>query len=279
MVGNCNILYISCIQYNTGKIDKSYLQTILLTYLFIGSYPKHIEYLHFKSFKNVILGKIWNVRLNGTFKSLIYKHLSFFFIYLMQIISNVIIQIYIFLFQRLIPVDSGNDLFIYKAPDVPTSKVYTIRPYHSTDQQQIYSVCQRTCKDGLEDSHPLSDSMKEIAADRFVLFLLFWFILIIYYWNVYCVNVYRIVGPYVTLHPELCMVVEEDDTIVGYACAALDCKKYRLKQEDSWIPEMCSKYPQNDDDKNLSKFGQVIYWHIKFFFLLTMVVKYVLGLY
>lgn len=62
--------------------------------------------------------------------------------------------------------DSGNDLFVYKAPDVPTSKVYTIRPYLPSDELQVYSVCQRTCKDGLEDNHPLPDNMKDIIADR-----------------------------------------------------------------------------------------------------------------
>lgn len=63
--------------------------------------------------------------------------------------------------------DSGNDLFVYKAPDVPTSKVYTIRPYQPTDEAQVYSVCKRTCKDGLEDNPlPLPDNMKNIAADR-----------------------------------------------------------------------------------------------------------------
>lgn len=69
-------------------------------------------------------------------------------------------------FQRLIPVDSGNDLFVYKAPEVPTSKVYTIRPYLPADEQKIYAVCRRTCKDGLEDSHPLPPTAKYIVPDR-----------------------------------------------------------------------------------------------------------------
>lgn len=42
--------------------------------------------------------------------------------------------------QRLIPVDSGNDLFIYKAPEVPSSKIYTIRPYLSSDEEAVYAV-------------------------------------------------------------------------------------------------------------------------------------------
>lgn len=45
------------------------------------------------------------------------------------------------LFQRLIPVDSGNDLFVYKAPEVPSSKIYTIRPYLASDENAVYSLC------------------------------------------------------------------------------------------------------------------------------------------
>lgn len=33
--------------------------------------------------------------------------------------------------QRLMPIDSGNDLFIYKLPDVPTSNYYINSSIHS----------------------------------------------------------------------------------------------------------------------------------------------------
>ncbi|XP_076265863.1 O-GlcNAcase isoform X3 [Rhynchophorus ferrugineus] len=121
--------------------------------------------------------------------------------------------------QRLIPVDSGNDLFVYKVPDLPTCRVYTIRPYLPTDEEQVYNVSTRTCKDGLEDSHPLPPEFKSIHADR-------------------------IVGPYLILHPEFCFVVEDDSGVVGYVCAAPDYKKFRVKQEIVWIPDMCQKYPE-----------------------------------
>lgn len=122
--------------------------------------------------------------------------------------------------QRLIPVDSGNDLFIYKVPDVPTCRVYTIRPYLPADEEQVYNVCNRTCKDGLEDPHPLPPELKNVHADR-------------------------IVGAYVTLHPEFCFVVEDDVGVVGYVCGAPDYKKFRVKQELAWIPEMGKKYPED----------------------------------
>lgn len=133
--------------------------------------------------------------------------------------------------QRLIPVDSGNDLFVYKVPDVPTCRVYTVRPYRPSDERTVYDVCNKTCKDGLEDSQPYPEEYKDLQADR-------------------------IVGPYVTLHPEFCFVVEDDVGIVGYACASPDYKKFRIKQELAWIPEMCLKYPFPDEQKGLTKFAQ-----------------------
>lgn len=128
--------------------------------------------------------------------------------------------------------DSGNDLFMYKAPDVPTCRVYTIRPYSPQDEAQVYDVCNRTCKDGLEDNHLYPEELKDLQA-------------------------YRIVGSYLTLHPEFCMVVEDETGVVGYACAAPDYKKFRNKQEIAWIPEMCLKFPQSDSYKELSKLVQV----------------------
>lgn len=50
-----------------------------------------------------------------------------------------------FILQRLIPVDSGNDLFVYKAPEVPSSKIYTIRPYLASDEDAVYAVCNKIC--------------------------------------------------------------------------------------------------------------------------------------
>ncbi|XP_065173924.1 protein O-GlcNAcase isoform X2 [Atheta coriaria] len=143
--------------------------------------------------------------------------------------------------QRLIPVDSGNDLFVYKAPDVPSCKVYTVRPYLASDEDSVYSICTRTCKDGLEDCHPYPEKYKHLHADR-------------------------IVGPYVAFHPEFCIVVQDECEVVGYACAALDYKKFRVKQELAWIPEMCAKYGKLEDAENnseLSKFAKegIGYFH------------------
>lgn len=69
-----------------------------------------------------------------------------------------VILIYIYLFQRLIPVDSGNDLFVYKAPEVPSSKIYTIRPYLTSDEETVYAVCNKI----------YGSTMSSAVADRYL---------------------------------------------------------------------------------------------------------------
>ena len=49
------------------------------------------------------------------------------------------------------PVESVNDLFLYKPPESPSSKIYTIRPYLSSDESQVYEICRKTIDDGKEN--------------------------------------------------------------------------------------------------------------------------------
>lgn len=122
--------------------------------------------------------------------------------------------------QRLIPVDSGNDLFMYKLPDVPSTSFPTIRPYVADDEPQVYAICQRTCRDGDDCTELFPAALQTIPADR-------------------------LIGPFVTIHPEMCLVVVDDEpsTVIGYACAALDAKLFYRNQEMCWMPAMCEKYP------------------------------------
>lgn len=53
------------------------------------------------------------------------------------------------------------------------------------------------------------------------------------------------VGSFVTFSPEFSFVVEDGSGIVGYALAALNAKQFYQKVKTAWIPEMCSKYPEN----------------------------------
>ncbi|XP_076682077.1 O-GlcNAcase isoform X2 [Andrena cerasifolii] len=118
--------------------------------------------------------------------------------------------------QRLIPVDSGNDLFVYKAPEVPSSKIYTIRPYLTSDEDAVYAVCKKVC----------DCTVSSAVADR-------------------------LVGGFLTISPELCMVVEDENGVVGYALAALNVKSYNQKLSASWIPELRMKYPLEDNVSDL----------------------------
>ena len=58
----------------------------------------------------------------------------------------------------------------------------------------------------------------------------------------------RLVGGFLTLTPEFCLVVEDDVGLVGYALAALDAKQFHKKLELAWLPEMCRKYPRPEEN-------------------------------
>lgn len=45
------------------------------------------------------------------------------------------------------------------------------------------------------------------------------------------------------MSPELCMVVEDENGVVGYAAATLNVKTYNQKMSVSWISELRIKYP------------------------------------
>lgn len=60
-----------------------------------------------------------------------------------------------------------------------------------------------------------------------------------------------------TLSPEFCMVVEDNEGIVGYVTAALNVKSFHQKMLVSWIPELQSKYPLTDITNDLPASIQV----------------------
>ncbi|XP_008547442.1 protein O-GlcNAcase isoform X1 [Microplitis demolitor] len=130
--------------------------------------------------------------------------------------------------QRLIPVDSGNDLFVYKAPEVPTSTIYTIRPYLPADEDAVYALCNRIT--GVTGTSAVAD---------------------------------RLVGGFLTISPEFCMVVEDDSGLVGYALVALNVKTFNQKLSVSWIPELKTKYPLEDITNDLPESVQeaIRYFH------------------
>ncbi|KAH8346709.1 hypothetical protein KR084_008536 [Drosophila pseudotakahashii] len=130
--------------------------------------------------------------------------------------------------QRLMPVDSGNDLFVYKLPEQPTANYYLLRPYCNTDEQNVYDVCTRLYLqwqgelDGA--SHvpfPLPANVAGIVADG-------------------------LVGGHLTLSPQLCIVAyDESNSIIGFSCAALDVNIFRRNLELCWLTELREKYPKD----------------------------------
>lgn len=127
--------------------------------------------------------------------------------------------------QRLMPVDSGNDLFVYKLPEHPTANYYLLRPYQSSDESDVNRICTRTYlqwhSEPDDDEILMPAQLVDIVADV-------------------------LVGAHLTLHPELCLVAyDKTDSIVGYACAALDINVFQRNTEICWLTELREKYPRD----------------------------------
>ncbi|XP_058062269.1 protein O-GlcNAcase [Anopheles bellator] len=122
--------------------------------------------------------------------------------------------------QRLVPLDAGNDLFLYKTPETSAITLYTIRPYAFADELPLYTICHRTAHDGdALVERPTEGPLEQVIADRYL-------------------------GPFLTMTPELCLVLEDPNgQAVGYACAVLDTQSFLRNMEQCWVPEMCLKYP------------------------------------
>lgn len=55
---------------------------------------------------------------------------------------------------------------MYKAPEVPSYKIHTIRPYLSEDEQAVYNVCLKTCLDGSDGTEIFSE-YPNLAPERY----------------------------------------------------------------------------------------------------------------
>lgn len=126
--------------------------------------------------------------------------------------------------QRLIPLDSASDLFLYKAPDSPSSQVYTIRPYLPSDEESVYDLSFKSST---------SESSMDIDGD------------------VVEVHGSDAVGGFLCLSPEYCFVVEDgDESICGFALAAVDAETFNKRLDVAWIPDLRKKYPLNDQNRS-----------------------------
>ena len=66
--------------------------------------------------------------------------------------------------QRLLPVETVSDLFLYKPPESPSSQIYTIRPYLTSDESSVYEVCRKTY--ALERENTAFEEMSDFVGDK-----------------------------------------------------------------------------------------------------------------
>lgn len=54
---------------------------------------------------------------------------------------------------------------------------------------------------------------------------------------------FRFVGPYTTLSPELSFVVEDSEGVCGYVLAVLDSETFYQQFKKEWLPTVIGNYP------------------------------------
>jgi protein O-GlcNAcase/histone acetyltransferase len=135
--------------------------------------------------------------------------------------------------QRLMPVDSGNDLFLYQYPEAPISEVFHIRPYRDGDRDACYRIClqvsisilydhhlfyAQTWNDGM-DASPDYTSQPNLVGEKSI-------------------------GPLLNFYPGLGFVFENSaGLIVGYIFSAPSLKEFHEKVESAWLPGLRAQYP------------------------------------
>ncbi|KAG7512311.1 hypothetical protein JOB18_026379 [Solea senegalensis] len=130
-------------------------------------------------------------------------------------------------FQRLLPIDGANDLFYQPPPSMPTSKIYSIRPYFPKDEVAVYTICKEMYCEGMEDL-TFPDDDPNLIGDR-------------------------LVGGLLTLSSDYGFVLEDDEGICGYALGTVDVKPFIKTCELNWIPFMQEKYHKPDCEKDLTE--------------------------
>ncbi|XP_034754803.1 protein O-GlcNAcase isoform X1 [Etheostoma cragini] len=130
-------------------------------------------------------------------------------------------------FQRLLPIEGANDLFYQPPPAMPTSKIYSIRPYYPKDVTAIYKICKEMYCEGMEDT-PVSDKDPDLIGDR-------------------------LVGGLLALSSDYGFVLEDDEGICGYALGTVDVQPFVKKCKLNWIPFMQEKYLKPDCEKDLTE--------------------------
>ena len=101
----------------------------------------------------------------------------------------------------------------------------TIRPATAADRSGAYRVCLLTGNHGA-DGEPLYRADPDALGRIFV-------------------------GPYLAYEPGLCLMLEDDEGICGYALGAFDSRTFYARYENEWRPPLCAQFaaPRGDADQ------------------------------
>ncbi|KAK5612458.1 hypothetical protein CRENBAI_020649 [Crenichthys baileyi] len=135
-------------------------------------------------------------------------------------------------FQRLLPIEGANDLFYQPPPSLPTSKIYTIRPYYPKDEAAVYKICKEMYCEGMEEE-PFAEGEPDLIGDR-------------------------LVGGLLTVSSDYGFVLEDDKGICGYALGTADVQPFIKTCKLNWIPFMQEKYHKPDCEKDLNEAEKMI---------------------
>ncbi|XP_038649092.1 protein O-GlcNAcase isoform X2 [Scyliorhinus canicula] len=129
-------------------------------------------------------------------------------------------------FQMMLPVTNSSELFNQPPPLFPTLKSYTIRPFVHEDKKALYSVC-RDIHNTKSQEKDAADIDTDLIGDRFL-------------------------GHFLTLCPDYCFVLEDEEGACGCACGALEVRSFLKGCEAAWYPAMQEKYSKPTARDNLT---------------------------
>ncbi|XP_041054003.1 protein O-GlcNAcase isoform X2 [Carcharodon carcharias] len=129
-------------------------------------------------------------------------------------------------FQMMLPVTSSNDLFNQPPPLFPTLKSYTIRPFFQEDKNALYSMC-REMHNAKSQEKDQADVYPDLIGDRYL-------------------------GCFLTLCPDYCFILEDEEGPCSCACGALEVRSFLKGCEVAWLPAMQEKYSKPTALNNLT---------------------------
>jgi GNAT superfamily N-acetyltransferase len=92
-----------------------------------------------------------------------------------------------------------------------------IRPYRSTDRDDVYDVCLRTAASGGDASGLYQDP--DLMGDIFA-------------------------GPYACLEPDFAFVLDDGDRVTGYILGAPDSARFAEDVRTKWLPLVGTRHPE-----------------------------------